>query len=82
MHEYHVIEPMIKEILQTAAERKAARIVKVNLALGDKTGFDEGSVRLYFETLGEGTLLACAEVEIKLLAGSKEFYIENIEIEE
>jgi Zn finger protein HypA/HybF involved in hydrogenase expression len=81
MHEYHVIEPMVKEILKTAADRKAAKIVKVTLALGDKTGFDEGSVRLYFETLGEGTLLAGAEVQINRLAGSKEFYIENIEIE-
>jgi Zn finger protein HypA/HybF involved in hydrogenase expression len=82
MHEYHVIEPMIKEILKTASDRKAVKIVKVTLALGDKKGFDEGSVRLYFETLGEGTILAGAEVAIKSLAGSKEFYIENIEIEE
>lgn len=82
MHEYHVIEPMIKEILKTAADRKAVKIVKVTLALGDKKGFDEGSVRLYFETLGEGTLLAGAEVQVNRLAGSKDFYIENIEIEE
>ncbi|MDD5492515.1 MAG: hydrogenase/urease maturation nickel metallochaperone HypA [bacterium] len=82
MHEYHVIEPMVKEILKTAADRKAVKVVKVTLAMGDKTGFDEGSVKLYFETMGEGTLLAGAEVVIKRLAGSKEFYIENIEIEE
>lgn len=82
MHEYHVIEPMVKEILKTAADRKAVKVVKVTLAMGDKTGFDEGSVKLYFETMGEGTLLAGAEVQIKRLAGSKEFYIENIEIEE
>jgi Zn finger protein HypA/HybF involved in hydrogenase expression len=82
MHEYHVIEPMVKEILKTAVDRKAVKVVKVTLVMGDKTGFDEGSVKLYFETLGEGTLLAGAEVQIKRLAGSKEFYIENIEIEE
>ena len=82
MHEYHLIEPMIKEILKTAADRKAVKIVKVTLVLGDKKGFDEGSVRLYFETLGEGTILAGAEVVINPLVGSKEFYIENIEIEE
>jgi len=81
MHEYHIIEPLVKTILETASQKKASKVIKVTLAMGDRTGFDAGSVKLYFETLGEGTVLEGAEIVINPLIGSKEFYIENIEIE-
>ncbi|MFC1576042.1 hydrogenase maturation nickel metallochaperone HypA [Candidatus Omnitrophota bacterium] len=80
MHEYHIVEGIVKKITKVAKENGASKITSVSLALGKVSGLEESSVRLYFETISEGTSACGAELAVKTVPG-KELYIENIEIE-
>lgn len=65
MHEYHAVESIVKQIIDKASKNNAVKVNKVNLALGELVGFEEGSVRFYFEDLSKGTLLEGAELTIE-----------------
>jgi len=62
MHEFHAVEDIFKQALQKARDNNAVKVTKLTLAMGELLGFDEGSVRLYFEELSHGTLLQDAEL--------------------
>ncbi len=81
MHEYHAVESVVGEIRKKAEESGAKKIKVVTLVLGNLLGFAEESVRLYFETLAEDELFSGTELRIREAQGSKEFYIDNIEVE-
>ena len=81
MHEYHAVESVVGEIRKKAEESGAIKIKVVTLVLGNLLGFAEESVRLYFETLAEDELFSGTELRIREAQGSKEFYIDNIEVE-
>ena len=65
MHEHHQVQGLIDQAIDLAKQQKLSKINKLTVVMGDGLGFDEGSVRLYFETLGEGTILEGAEIELK-----------------
>ena len=81
MHEYHIVESIVKAVREKAEKENASRVTLVRLALGDRAGLEESSIKLYFETISQGTLLEAAVIEFKKLVNSAEFYIEDIEIE-
>lgn len=81
MHEYHIVEKIVNQAAEKAKSEGASRVTKITLALGELSGFAESSVRLYFETISEGTAAEGAELIINPIRSSKELYIENIEIE-
>lgn len=64
MHEHHVVEGIVKQILEKAKTSRAQKITKVILVMGELCGFDEGSVRIYFENFAHGTQLEGAELII------------------
>ena len=85
MHESHIIQPVIKGILETAAKNRASRITRITVALSDRSGFSEEAVRLHFALLGAGTVAAGAKViihKIPAQKAQKELYVEDIEIEQ
>ena len=65
MHEIHLVEGMVRSILEEAQKLKAGRVAQVFVVMGENSGFDEGSVKLYFESLGAGTPLENAAVSIR-----------------
>jgi len=67
--------------VEKAKSEGASKITKITLAIGELSGFAESSIRLYFETVSEGTPAKDAEIVIKGLPAKKELYIESIEIE-
>jgi hydrogenase nickel incorporation protein HypA/HybF len=88
MHEYHALESVINLVVKEAKARHAHRVSKVKLVMGKFLGFDESSVRLYFELLSAGTIAAGAQLQIEYgdttnhtIDGSRGLYIENIEVE-
>lgn len=81
MHEYHIVENLVKQIVAEAQKKQALKVVKVNLALGEMLGFDAEAIRLYYQTISEGTVAAGAVVDIHHVIAGREIYIENIEIE-
>ncbi len=65
MHEFHLVDGLVKEILQKARENQASRITRVRIVMGEMSELDEGSVRLYLEDLSAGTILEGAEITIR-----------------
>ncbi|PIP67760.1 MAG: hydrogenase maturation nickel metallochaperone HypA [Candidatus Omnitrophica bacterium CG_4_9_14_0_2_um_filter_42_8] len=87
MHEYHIVEGAVKQMLEKAKSSNATRVTRVTLVMGEFSGLKEGPVRSYFENFSKSTLLEGAELIIKPVGAKdcagpgKEFYIDNIEIE-
>jgi hydrogenase nickel incorporation protein HypA/HybF len=64
VHEKHQVEKIVQEAIVLAAAKNATGVRKVWLVIGDLLGFDEMSVRMYFELMAESTILEGAELEI------------------
>lgn len=114
MHEYHIVEKIVKDIESKAKTNNALKVTKVFLVMGQDCGCAQESVEMYFKNISQGTMLKDAKLIIKpvktqLLCTKcntqftrtsndclcpkcktegiptqvgKEFYVENIEIEE
>ncbi len=84
MHEYHIVEALVKQVNAKAVEHKAAKVVSVSLCLAQDSGFDPESVRLYFSQLAAATPSAdavlCFETVIRSPAAPA-LYIKEIEVE-
>lgn len=65
MHEYHIVEDIVKQVLEKARGSNAKKIMRVTLTLGEFSGFKGEPVRAYFENLSKSTLLEGAELIIK-----------------
>ena len=81
VHEAHIVENLVKQVVAEAQKRKATKVTKVNVALGEALGFDADAIRLYYQTISEGTIAAGAKVDIHWVIAGRDIYIENIEIE-
>lgn len=74
MHEYSVTEHLLDITLKHAEKAMASRVLKVDLVIGDLTGFMEESIRFYFDILSEGTkahkaALTIAHIPVRVRCG-------------
>ncbi len=60
MHERHLVEALVNEVVRKAKATGAKKVTQVTLIIGELSGLAEESVRLYFEELTQGTLAAGA----------------------
>lgn len=65
MHEYHIVESIVKQILEKAKNSNAIKITSVTLVMGELSGLQEESIRSYFDGLSKENLLEGAELVIK-----------------
>jgi len=65
MHEYPITSQIVKIASEYAQKAQAARVVKINLVVGDYSGFIGDSISMYFDILSEGTLCEGAELAIR-----------------
>jgi hydrogenase nickel incorporation protein HypA/HybF len=66
MHEYHLVESIVKQVIENALSNHASRVTKVNLMMGELSGLEESSVRLYFGNISKGTIAEGAELSVKI----------------
>ena len=59
-----MVEGMVRQVLDAAAEKGASRITRIRIGLGELSGLEDSSVRLYFESAAEGTIAESAELVI------------------
>ncbi len=64
MHEYGVTQQIIKIAVDAAAKQHAKKISRVNLVVGEMSGFIGDSIQMYFEMLAKGTPAEGAELSI------------------
>jgi hydrogenase nickel incorporation protein HypA/HybF len=65
MHEYHIVESIVKQILEKAKSSCAKKITSVTLILGELSGLQEESIRTYFDNLAKENILEGAKLIIK-----------------
>ena len=64
MHEYHIVEGIVKQALEAARANGALKVTSITLRVGELSGLEEDSIRLYFEDLSRGTILESAEIVV------------------
>ncbi len=65
MHEYSVTESILKIVIEKANESEAKKVLKINLVIGEDTGFIGDSIQFYFDRLSTGTIAEGARLEMK-----------------
>ncbi len=65
MHEYPVTQRIVKIAEEAARNNSARRIKRINLVVGELSGFIGGSIRMYFEVLSRGSIAEGAEITIR-----------------
>ncbi len=86
MHEYHIVEGIVKQVIDIAQNNHASKVTRVRIVMDELCGFEESSLRLYFENISNGTLAEGAQLIVKTVTISpsrteRGVYIEDIEIE-
>ena len=65
MHELSVTQSILDIAVKHAERAGAARILAINVVVGDLTGFVHDSIQFYFDFLSRGTLAAGATLNIE-----------------
>lgn len=65
MHEYHKAVHIIENATEQAQKEGKTKVSRINLVIGDSSGFSGDSIRLYFEEASVGTLCEGAEIAVK-----------------
>lgn len=81
MHELSITKYVVDNVTAKANELNATKVCKVKLKVGRYYDYVPEIIQLYFDTLAEGTVAEGAVIVCEEIAG-KDFYIENMEIED
>jgi len=65
MHEYPLVQSILKTASAHAAEHKATRVSSISLVVGDGSGYVPESIQMYFDILSKGTICEGAKILIK-----------------
>lgn len=65
MHELSITESIVNMVSDEAKKRNVNKVTKINIVLGELTGFEEDSIKFYFDVLSEGTPLYGAILNFK-----------------
>ena len=87
MHEFSLINDLMRKINDLARENNARRVVGVQVALGALAHISAGHFREHFEQAAAGTLAEGARLEIKMLRDeadphAQEIRLVGVEVEE
>jgi hydrogenase nickel incorporation protein HypA/HybF len=68
MHEHHQVQRLVAEAQKLAEEKKAKKVKRVTILVGELLGFNEGSIRLYWEQFSAQTPVEGAELTVEFSA--------------
>jgi len=66
MHEFWVTENILDIALKEAEKAQAKKITKINLVVGELTGFVPDCIEFYFETMSKNTIAEKASLHFEL----------------
>ena len=81
MHELSITKYVVDNVTARAKELNVSKVCKVKLKVGRYYDYVPEIIQMYFEALAEGTIAEGAVIICEEIPG-KEFYIENMEIED
>jgi hydrogenase nickel incorporation protein HypA/HybF len=65
LHELSITQRIIEIASEAARQRGAGRITKIQLVIGDASGYMESSIQLYFDLISAGSLCEGAGLEFE-----------------
>jgi hydrogenase nickel incorporation protein HypA/HybF len=65
VHELAVTQSMVQLVIRHAEKAGAARVSRINLVVGELSGYVDECVQQYFDLLSKGTLLEKAELLVR-----------------
>lgn len=65
MHEYPITQQIIKIASEHCKQSGGSKVSKINLVIGDYSGYVGSSVQMYFDIIAEGTICEGAQVDIR-----------------
>lgn len=68
MHEYSIIDALLREIDAAARSRGAVAVHRIELAIGDLSGVERDLLALAFDAFRENTICATADLAIRQVA--------------
>lgn len=66
MHEFLVTESILNIALKEAEKAQAKKVTKINLVVGELTGFAPDCIEFYFDTLSKNTIAEKATLQFEL----------------
>ena len=67
MHEYPVTEQIVKIAEAKMRENNLEKITKINLVVGEYSGYVAESIKMYFDIITENTSIFGAELDIEFI---------------
>ncbi len=64
MHEYHKAIHIIEHAIEEAKKQGKTKVTKINLVIGDSSGFSGETIALHFEEAAVGTICEGAKVHV------------------
>lgn len=65
MHELSIMQSILNIVLEYAEKNNAKKVTKINLVIGELSGFIPEWMQTYFDFVSEGTIAHKAEVTIE-----------------
>lgn len=66
MHEFWVTENILDIALKEAEKAQARKVTKINLVVGELTGFVPDCIEFYFDTMSKNTIAEKASLQFEL----------------
>ena len=67
MHEYPITQQIIKIASEKGKESNARKVTRIDLVVGEYSGFVGDSIQMYFDEISKGTLCEGAVLTIELI---------------
>jgi hydrogenase nickel incorporation protein HypA/HybF len=67
MHELAITQSMLDLVLEQARKVEAREVKRINLVIGEMSGFVEECVQFYFDFISKGTIAEQASLSFKLI---------------
>jgi len=67
MHELAITQSMVELVLKEAEQAKAGKVSKINLVIGEMSGYVEESVQFYFDLFTKDTIAQEAELSFNMV---------------
>lgn len=65
MHELHKAVDIIEHAIEHAKENGFSKVTKINLVIGNDSGFSGESIKMHFEDASAGTICEGAEIAVR-----------------
>ncbi len=72
MHEVHHVQKLVAEAKAQAQAKGLKKVREVVIQVGELLGFDEGSIRIYWEDMTSGTPLDGAKLVVQFIPAKLE----------